>query len=77
MLSALLCDCSLTDAPAADEVITATMSLKGDLPGNEVDPLPHVRLSTTAFNFTTDNCCTNAQPLEITTYGVWAYFARV
>ena len=61
--------CSLTDPPAAGEVITATLSLQGKLPGNEVDAAPHVSLSTTSFNFTTDNCCTKAQTLEVTTVG--------
>ena len=65
----ILCLCSLTDSPAPGEVIQATMSLKGDLPGNKVDPLPHVDLSTYSFNFTTENCCARAQPLDITTSG--------
>ena len=61
---------SLTDPPAAGEVITATLSLQGKLPGNEVDAAPHVSLSATSFNFTADNCCTKAQTLEVTTIGV-------
>ena len=60
---------SLTDPPAAGEVITATLSLQGKLPGNEVDAAPHVSLSATSFNFTADNCCTKAQTLEVTTLG--------
>ena len=57
--------CSLTDPPQANETITAQMSLRGDLPGNTFNPVKNITLSRTAFNFTTDNCCTNAQPLEI------------
>ena len=59
--------CSLTDPPQPNEVITAQMSLKGDLPGNGFNPTQNITLSREAFNFTTENCCTNAQPLEITT----------
>ena len=43
--------------------------MQGDLPGNQVDAAPHVSLSTTAFNFTSDNWGTNAQPLEVTSVG--------
>ncbi|CAK0770461.1 hypothetical protein CVIRNUC_003769 [Coccomyxa viridis] len=57
----------LTDPPQPNEVITAQMSLKGDLPGNGFNPTQNITLSREAFNFTTENCCTNAQPLEITT----------
>lgn len=63
---------SLTDAPATGEVITATMSLQGKLPGNEVDAAQHLSLSATSFNFTTDNCCARAQTLEVTTLGAHA-----
>ena len=62
--------CSLTDPPADGEVITATLSLQGKLPGNQVNAAQHLALSTTSFNFTTDNCCTAAQTLEVTTIGV-------
>ena len=42
------------------------MSLRGDLPGNSFNPVANISLSMDTFNFTTENCCTNAQPLLIT-----------
>ncbi|BDA42249.1 probable lysyl endopeptidase at N-terminal half [Coccomyxa sp. Obi] len=57
----------LTDPPASNEVIQATVSIKGDLPGNQINPAPFVKLFPNTFNFTTDNCCTVAQPLVIET----------
>ncbi|CAL8468064.1 g7603 [Coccomyxa elongata] len=57
----------LTDPPASNEVIQATISVKGDLPGNQINPAPSVQVSPNTFNFTTENCCTVAQPLVIET----------
>lgn len=59
--------CSLTDPPASNEVIQATISVKGDLPGNQINPAPSIQVSPSIFNFTSENCCTVAQPLVIET----------